>query len=103
MMMMMMVVVVAVSKANDASLRFVALANFWLLPTAGSREFVSLEHGKIIKAVLGKKKMLVNKSPTADKKKTPEGNTNWLVSAGSVSASWKGNAIKSAKKKGVEN
>lgn len=69
MMMMMMVVVVAVSKANDASLRFVALANFWLLPTAGSREFVSLEHGKIIKAVLAKKKMLVNKSPTADKKK----------------------------------
>lgn len=53
--MMMMMVVVAVSKANAASLRFVALANFWLLPTAGSREFVSLEHGKIIKAVLEKK------------------------------------------------
>jgi len=48
-MMMIMMMVVAVSKAN-ASLRFVALANFcYSQNRAGSRKSMSLEHEKNIK------------------------------------------------------
>jgi len=43
----------------------------------------------------GRKKMLVNKSLPADKmEKTPQGHTNWPVSAEFPSASLKGKTIK---------